>query len=156
MKYHDIEKVSLVNGDGIRTVLWVSGCSHHCKGCQNPVTWDPDDGIEFTAASLLELFDKCGRDYIDGLTLSGGDPMFPANRGEVTRICWMFRTQFGDRKTIWMYTGYTFEEIQDEPVLQYLDVIVDGEYIDELRDVNYMWAGSTNQKVWRKAGGVWQ
>ncbi len=152
MYYSGIEKTSFVNGEGARTVLWVSGCSHRCKGCQNEWSWDPMYGQEFDAGALVKLFDAVDRDVIDGLTISGGDPMFPDNRSEVERICRLFRTKFGDRKTIWMYTGYKFNEIQNESAVKLLDVIVDDRFIEELRypDYMYVWAGSSNQNVWRK------
>lgn len=154
MKYHDIQKVSLVDGEGIRTVLWVSGCDHYCKGCQNPITWNPDDGLEFDDEAEKELLNYVNRSYIDGLTLSGGDPMYPANRETITRIAKKVKEETG--KSIWMYTGYLLRDIIYEPVLKYLDVIVDGEFKEELADVNYMWAGSTNQTVWRKNRGMWR
>ena len=155
MRYHDIEKTSMVNGEGLRCVLWVSGCNHFCKGCQNPVTWNPNDGLLFDVDAMQEIFEYCDKPYCDGLTLSGGDPMYPPNRSAIHALCRMFRTRYGQKKTIWMYTGYQFEDIKDEPVLEYLDVIVDGEYVEELRDVHYMWAGSVNQQIWEKIDRQW-
>lgn len=155
MRFQNIEKESMLNGDGIRAVLWLSGCNHYCKGCQNPVTWDANDGLVYGEEAENELFGYVDKDYCSGLTLSGGDPMYPGNRAEVTELCRRFRERYGDTKTIWMYTGYAFEEIMKEPVLQYLDVIVDGEFVEELKNVHYMWAGSTNQAIWRKKDGFW-
>jgi anaerobic ribonucleoside-triphosphate reductase activating protein len=143
------------NGDGMRAVLWVSGCNHHCKNCQNPVTWNPDDGIEFDSKSEQELYSYIDPDYCSGLTLSGGDPMFPKNRGTILELCKRFRERYGDTKSIWMYTGYQFEDIKDEPVLRYVDVVVDGEFMEKLKDVHYMWAGSTNQRIWKRNGAEW-
>lgn len=160
MNYFGISKSSFVNGDGIRTVLWVSGCNHKCPGCHNPDSWDPAYGREFDAGALVELFRAIDRDVTDGLTISGGDPMFPDNRSEVERICRMFRTKFGERKSIWMYTGYLFHEIQNEPVVSYLDVIVDGPFVSKLKypDHVHAWAGSSNQKLWRRdpVSGEWK
>ena len=150
-----LEKTSMLNGEGLRCVLWVSGCSHHCKGCQNPDTWDPDGGQPFYAHHYDIIRERVSKDYCDGLTLSGGDPMFPANRETILDICKRFRQDFGDTRTIWMYTGYTFREIRNEPVLDYLDVIVDGRYIEEQRNINRQWVGSENQVVWRKIDGLW-
>ena len=147
MRYHDITKTSLVNGDGIRTVLWVSGCNHHCLECQNPITWDAKDGLEFDSDAEIELFSCLDAEYRAGLTLSGGDPLFPANRFTILRICKRFRHRYGHTKTIWLYTGYLWEEIKDLEIMQYIDVLVDGPYIKDLNDVNYKWAGSTNQRV---------
>lgn len=147
MNYHDIQKTSLVDGRGIRTVLWVAGCDHKCAGCQNPITWNPDDGLEFDDNAETELFTYLDKDYCDGLTLSGGDPLYVNNRAIITRLCKRFRYRYAYDKTIWMYTGYLWEEIKDLEVVGYIDVLVDGPYVEELRDVNYMWAGSTNQRV---------
>ena len=156
MNFHGIEKISLVNGDGLRCVLWVSGCSHHCKGCQNPDTWDPDGGQSFYAHHYDIIRERVSKDYCDGLTLSGGDPMYPANRPAILGLCRMFRTDFGDSKTIWLYTGYTMDEIRDDPILDLVDVVVDGKYIEEQRNVNRQWCGSENQVVWRKKNGRWK
>ena len=153
MRYHNIERVSLVNGEGVRTVLWVAGCSHHCKGCQNPITWNPDDGLLWDSKAKEELFANISQDWCDGLTLSGGDPMYIGNRGTITELCREYKERF--QKSIWMYTGYTFAEISREPVLDYVDVVVDGEYVEDLADVHYMWAGSTNQRIWKKENGCW-
>lgn len=155
MKYHNILKDDMRNGDGLRAVLFVSGCNHYCKGCQNPVTWDANDGVDFDSKAQTELFDYVAKDYCAGMTLSGGDPLYPGNRNDITALCYAFRERFGDTKTIWLYTGYKFEEIMSEPVVQLLDVIVDGEFNEELADVHYEWAGSTNQTIWRKKDGFW-
>lgn len=147
MNYHDITKTSLVNGVGLRTVLWVAGCEHHCKNCQNPITWNPDDGLPFNSDAEVELFSYLDKNYTDGITFSGGDPLYKSNRSTILRLCKRFRHRYAQSKTIWLYTGYLWEEIKDLPIMKYLDVLVDGQYIDELRDVNYKWAGSTNQRV---------
>lgn len=150
-----IEKTSLTNGSGIRAVLWVTGCNHHCKGCQNPGTWDSNAGEAFTTSMQEELFYLASKDYRDGITLSGGDPMYPANRKAILSLCKAFRHRFGNTKTIWMYTGYRLEEIKDDPILQYIDVLVDDVFVEELADVSYPWAGSTNQTVWQRQGKEW-
>lgn len=155
MNYHDIEKDSMLNGEGIRTVLWVSGCNHGCKGCQNPSTWDPNDGLLFDEKAKEELWHYIDMDYCSGLTLSGGDPMYPANREAVLDICKEFRERYGwGKKTIWMYTGYNIHEIRDEEILNYIDVIVDGPFEKDKADVKYCWAGSTNQGIWRINRGI--
>lgn len=156
MNYHGLEKTSLVNGDGIRTVLWVAGCNHHCAGCQNPDTWDPEGGEPFDLEKDYEAIrDLVSKPYRHGLTLSGGDPMYPENRAVVYGICKRFRADFGDSKNIWLYTGYRFAEITDDPILDLVDVIVDGEYIESQRNVNRQWCGSENQVIWRKQDGKW-
>lgn len=146
MRYHDITKDDMKNGEGLRAVLWVSGCAHACPGCQNPVTWDPNDGLIFDDAAKEELFELLSRDYMSGLTLSGGDPLFPENRDDILKLVKEIKAKFPD-KSIWCYTGYTWEEICKLPVVKYLDVIVDGKFILELKDNKLSWKGSSNQRV---------
>ena len=134
------------NGPGLRAVLWVSGCEHHCPGCQNPVTWDPDDGLPFDDRAHDELMEILGRDYISGLTLSGGDPLYPANREEVTALCREVRDRWPD-KSIWLYTGYDYADVRDLEVMRYIDTVIDGRYEENLRDVKLHWRGSSNQNV---------
>lgn len=146
MNYHNITVDDMLNGDGLRTVLWLSGCDHRCRGCQNPQTWDPDGGIPFDEAAKEELFSYLARDYISGLTLSGGDPLFPSNRPEVEALIREVRALFPS-KTIWLYTGSIFEEIRFLPLTALLDVVVDGPYVERLRDTQLHWKGSANQRV---------
>ena len=146
MRYHNITKDDMLNGDGLRVVLWVAGCEHRCEKCQNPVTWDIDGGLEFDDAAKEELFAKADKPYISGLTVSGGDPLHPRNRCDVGALICEFKKRFPD-KTVWLYTGYEWHEIKDLPFMSMVDVLVDGEYIDALRDVNLPWRGSSNQKV---------
>ena len=158
MRYHDITKDDMRNGSGLRAVLWVSGCEHHCPGCQNPVTWDPEDGLVFDEKAHDELMDILSRDYISGLTLSGGDPLYPGNRDEVCALCREVKENMPD-KTIWLYTGYDYEDVRVLDVMQYIDVVVDGRYDEALRDVLLNWRGSSNQRVIdnaasRETGGI--
>lgn len=150
MKYHNITKADMKNGDGLRVVLWLSGCNHHCKGCQNPITWDPNDGLDFTYKEIEEIYSELDKPYISGITLSGGDPLHPANRADVSWLIHAIKQKYPD-KTVWMYTGYTFEDILKYPILvatiSQVDVLVDGRFVEELKDVTYPWAGSTNQRV---------
>lgn len=146
MRYHDITKDDMLNGDGLRVVLWVAGCTHHCEGCQNPVTWDPEGGILFDRAAKEEIFEQLDQEYIDGITFSGGDPLYVGNREEVLALAKEIRERYPD-KSIWLYTGYRFEEIWEEPLMAYLDVLVDGRYLEEERDVTLPWRGSANQRV---------
>lgn len=146
MRYHNITTDDMLNGDGLRTVLWVAGCTHRCEGCHNPITWDIDGGIPFDDAALQELFKKLEPNYISGLTLSGGDPLHPRNRDEVTEICAKCRKMFPN-KTIWLYTGFMFEEISDLEIIPLLDVIVDGRFIKAQFDPKLHWKGSINQRV---------
>lgn len=147
MNYHNITTEDMNNGDGLRTVLWVAGCSHHCKGCQNPQTWDEDGGIPFDDDAMNELLEDLEKDYIAGLTLSGGDPLFTGNRDVIEAVIKQVREKFGNTKTIWMYTGYKWEGIYGLPMVNEIDVIVDGPFILEQRDISLKWKGSPNQRV---------
>lgn len=146
MKYHNITKDDMLNGDGLRVVLWVSGCNHACPECQNPITWDANCGLDFDQKAKQEIFDELKKDYVSGLTLSGGDPLFPANRECVTNFAKEVKQMFPN-KTIWCYTGYLFDQVKDLEIMKYVDVLVDGPFVLKLRDVNAPWKGSTNQKV---------
>ena len=150
MKYHNILKDNMNNGDGLRVVLFVSGCEHHCEGCHNPITWDKNEGLEFDESAKEEIFAELSKDYISGITFSGGDPLAPYNRDEVISLASEIKNKFPD-KTIWIYTGYVWESIKDElpDIPKFVDVLVDGPFIKELADADYPWAGSTNQQVIR-------
>ncbi len=146
MRYHNITKDDMLNGDGLRVVLWVAGCSHKCKGCQNPITWDPNGGILFTDSEKTEIFEQLEKSYIEGITFSGGDPLYESNRREVTAFAREIKKKY-PKKTIWLYTGYLWEDVKDWNIVNYLDVLVDGKFILETRDVNLHWKGSPNQRV---------
>lgn len=150
MNYHNITHDDMNNGDGLRVVLWVAGCSHHCKDCHNPVTWNPSDGIPFGLQDKEELYRELEKEYIAGITFSGGDPLHPDNRDAVDNLMQAVKRDFPD-KTIWVYTGYTWEEVTQSQkmaaMMQSVDVLVDGRFVAELKDVTYPWAGSTNQRV---------
>lgn len=154
------------NGEGLRVVLWLSGCSHKCKGCQNPQTWDANSGIPFDEAAKEELFRELDKDYISGLTLTGGDPLHEANLDGVLDLVNIIRLSFS-QKSIWLYTGYKWEHIFDpqwhyhphtqeklsigrwrrQQIVSRCDVLVDGRYIDSQRDIILKWCGSKNQHV---------
>lgn len=146
MNYHNIVKDDMLNGPGLRVTLFVAGCSHHCSECQNPETWDPNSGIPFDKDTEKEIFNELKKPHVSGLTLSGGDPLYMFNRYEVTRLCEEVKYKF-PYKTIWLYTGYKFEDIRDLDILNYIDVLVDGEYQKENQDVDLEWRGSTNQRI---------
>lgn len=136
----------MLNGDGLRVVLWVAGCTHCCKECQNPITWDPDGGLLFDDAAKQEIFEQLEKSYISGITFSGGDPLHARNRLEVRSLMAEIKEKYPN-KTIWMYTGDSWENIYDYPMMQYLDVVVDGEFHVEEKDVKLLWKGSANQRV---------
>lgn len=148
MRYHNITKDDMLNGDGLRVVLWVSGCTHKCKNCHNPVTWDIHGGLEFDQEAKKELFEALAKPYIAGITLSGGDPLHPANCADVTSLIQEIRETF-PQKTIWMYTGFCWDEVNTLEAVQNVDVLIDGPYIEELKDPKLHWRGSSNQRVIR-------
>lgn len=136
----------MLNGDGLRVVLWVSGCDHCCKECQNPITWDSNVGLLFDDTAKKEIFDQLDKSYISGITFSGGDPLYHGNRVEVRAFAREIREKYPD-KTIWLYTGFQWEEICEDEITAYVDVIVDGEFKVELLDKKLLWKGSKNQRV---------
>ena len=164
MNYHNITYPDMNNGDGLRVVLWLSGCSHHCYNCQNPQTWDVNSGIPFDKSAKEELFRELDKDYISGLTLSGGDPLHEANLDGVLDLVNEIRLSFPN-KSIWIYSGYTWNQVmcpvitddfnpsRDEllrkrkEIVKQCDVMVDGRYIDSQRDITLKWRGSKNQRV---------
>ena len=146
MRYHNITKDDMKNGDGLRVVLWVAGCAHCCKGCQNPITWDPDGGLPFDESAKNEIFDQLDKPYIAGITFSGGDPLHPANREEVTALAKEIKEKYKD-KTVWLYTGDRWESIMHLPIMEHVDVCVDGEFQIDKLDATLMWKGSSNQRV---------
>lgn len=196
MNYLKIEKENVLNGFGIRVVLWCSGCDHHCRNCQNPITWNPNDGVQFDESAKKEIFDELSKDYIAGITFTGGDPLYSQNLKDVLdlitdlrskypisrKIDTIYRENYNSKhniliknsdeirlsypeKTIWLYTGYTWEQIMypvvtddfnperdkllkmRRDIVKRCDVIVDGRYEEDKRDITYHWAGSTNQRV---------
>lgn len=148
MNYHKIEKTSVANGTGIRVVLWVSGCTCRCPKCHNPETWDFNSGKPFDEAAKRELFEALDKSYIQGITFSGGHPLEKKNIAEVYELIMEIRNKLPE-KDIWLYTGYKFENIEQShrKVLEQCDVVVDGKYVDELRDITLKWRGSKNQRV---------
>ncbi|MCI6091416.1 anaerobic ribonucleoside-triphosphate reductase activating protein [bacterium] len=146
MRYHNITKDDMLNGDGLRVVLWVAGCSHCCKDCHNPVTWDPNGGLYFDESAKAELFEELKKDYVSGITFSGGDPLHIANVNDVTELSKEIRETFPE-KTIWLYTGSTWEEVRRMEIVRYLDVLVDGEFVFAKKDPLLCWKGSSNQRV---------
>ena len=150
MNYEKIDKCSVSNGTGIRTVLWVSGCDIHCRNCHNQQTWDFNSGIPFTENTMQELLYDLSKPYRKGLTLSGGHPLDPHNAPKVLEIVKRVKMVFPN-KDIWIYSGYVWEDIiKNETlreILKYTDVLVDGAYVDELRDISLAFRGSSNQRI---------
>ena len=150
MNYEKIDKCSVSNGLGVRTVLWISGCDIHCRNCHNPQTWDFNSGIPFTDDTIQEILYDLSKPYIKGLTLSGGHPLDPHNALEVLEIVKRVKMVFPN-KDIWIYSGYVWEDIIKDntlkEILKYTDVLVDGAYVDELRDISLAFRGSSNQRI---------
>jgi anaerobic ribonucleoside-triphosphate reductase activating protein len=136
----------MLNGDGLRVVLWVAGCDHCCKECHNSVTWDPDGGILFDDKAKAEIWEQLEKSYISGITFSGGDPLHPANSLDVRMLMKEVKETF-PRKTIWLYTGDLWENVRRYLLMQYVDVLVDGEFHIWEKDPKLLWKGSKNQRV---------
>lgn len=146
MRYHNITKDDMLNGSGLRVVLWVAGCGHHCPGCHNPITHDPNGGIEFDDAAKEEIFAELKKDYVSGITFSGGDPLHPMNVNEIGELIAEINAKF-PAKTKWLYTGYTYEQISGLPFISMIDVICDGRFEIDKFDPKIHWVGSSNQRV---------
>jgi anaerobic ribonucleoside-triphosphate reductase activating protein len=146
MRYHNITKDDMLNGEGLRVVLWLAGCTHRCPGCHNPITWDINGGLIFDDKAKQEIFTELEKDYISGITLSGGDPLHPSLINEVAQLIKEIKVLFPN-KTIWLYTGYDFEDIKGLSFIKDIDVIVDGKFIISLLDKQLHWRGSSNQRV---------
>ena len=152
MYYGNIKYYDISNGDGVRTSLFVSGCNHHCKGCFNEVAWDFDYGKEFSYNTLKEILDSLKPDYIAGLSILGGEPLDYKNINAVSTIVEIVRKSFPN-KSIWVYTGYTYEELLERNnlftslILNKIDVLVDGKFIEELKDISLKFRGSSNQRI---------
>ena len=146
MNYLTITHNDMLNGDGLRVVLWVSGCSLHCEDCQNKYSWNFNEGVLFDERAKEEIFSELKKDYISGITITGGHPLESQNIEEIEKLCKEIKINFPN-KTIWLYTGFIFEEIKNYPILKYIDVLIDGRYEKELRDISLKWRGSTNQRV---------
>ena len=168
MNYLQITHEDVCNGDGLRVVLWLSGCSHHCYNCQNPQTWNPNSGISFDESAKQEIFTELSKDYISGITFSGGDPLHENNLDEVLKLVQEIRISFPD-KSIWLYTGFEWNSLivkisqpifpnkdfentikihkKRQEIIKLCNILVDGEYIDEQKDLTLRWRGSKNQRV---------
>lgn len=155
MHYGAIKKRDIANGIGVRVVLFVSGCTHHCKGCFQPETWDFCYGEPYTEDTENEIIEALRPTFIDGLTLLGGEPFEPQNQAELVKLLRRVREVL-PQKTVWAYSGYTFEELTGESrarcavtdeMLSLLDVLVDGEFVEEKRNISLQFRGSENQRL---------
>lgn len=155
MNYTDIYKNDTTNGIGIRVVLWTSGCSHHCKECHNPQTWSPTHGFPYTEETEKEIINAINKPYIDGITLSGGDPLYEGNLETIYALVKKIKNELPN-KTIWIYSGFTWEQIFDgdtpqmilrKNIIELCDVFVDGLFDINKKNIRLKYCGSENQKV---------
>lgn len=147
MRYNTIRKMDISNGPGVRISIFMQGCAFNCKNCFNPETHDFKGGKEFTDETIAKVLDLCSKDYIAGLSILGGEPMHPINIDGTMRLAKAFKEKYPN-KTVWVWTGFLVDrDLMDKEALKYIDVIVDGQYVDELRNPMLRWKGSSNQRV---------
>lgn len=146
MRYNKIRRMDISDGPGIRVSIFMQGCHFHCKNCFNSETWDFDGGKPFTKETIATVLELCSGEHIVGLSILGGEPMHPINLPGTTDLAKAFKAKYPD-KTLWIWSGFRFELLKDFDVVNYVDVIVDGQYVDELHDFNLKWRGSSNQRV---------
>lgn len=144
--YNTIRKMDISNGPGIRVSIFMQGCEFHCKNCFNPETWSFTKGNEFNKDTIDRVLELANKDYIKGLSILGGEPMHPKNEENTTKLAKAFKEKYPN-KTIWMWSGFLYEDIKDKEVFKYIDVLVDGQYKDELHDFRLKYRGSSNQRV---------
>lgn len=146
MNFMKISRWDTANGVGIGIVLWVSGCTHHCEGCHNMTTWDASVGQPFTEETLQELLKELSNPHVSRITFSGGDPLAPYNRAVIFHVAQQIKEHYPDKK-VWCYTGFKWDEIKDLAIMEYVDVLVDGRFILDQKDISLRWCGSKNQRV---------
>ena len=147
MRYNTIRKMDISNGPGVRVSIFMQGCAFHCKNCFNSETWDFNGGKEFNDDTIKTVLDIGGQGHIKGLSILGGEPMHPSNIDGTTKLAKAFKEKYPD-KTIWAWTGFQFDkDLKDKEVMKYIDVLVDGQYQDDLHSPVLKWKGSSNQRV---------
>ena len=151
--YAKINKYDIANGPGVRVSVFFSGCEHYCKGCFNSEAWDFEYGERFTYETIDEIIEAMKPSYIKGLTVLGGEPMHNNNAYALLKLCEAVKNKYPD-KTIWVYTGYTYEELEEMNIFahtkllnQFIDVLVDGRFIEDLKDITLRFKGSSNQRI---------
>ena len=146
MHNNKVRKMDISNGPGVRISIFVQGCTFHCKNCFNPETHDFNGGKEFDDHTISTILDLCKNDSIRGLSILGGEPLHPKNIEEVTRLAKIFKENYPN-KDIWVWTGFHFEDLKEKEIFHYIDVLVDGQFDDDLKDPRLKWRGSSNQRV---------
>jgi len=147
MRYHKIRKMDISNGPGVRVSIFMQGCAFNCEKCFNPETHDFSGGKEFNEDTINRISELCDNDNINGLSILGGEPMHPKNIEATTKLAKAFKERFPN-KDVWAWTGFSFDkDLKEKEVLNYVDVLVDGQYVDALRNPKLKWCGSTNQRV---------
>lgn len=147
MRYHKIRKMDISNGPGVRVSIFMQGCEFHCNNCFNPETWDFKAGEEFNEDTINKVLKLSDKDYIVGLSILGGEPMHPKNIEGTTLLAKAFKEKYPN-KNIWVWSGYLFDkDLKDKEVLKYIDVLVDGRFVESLADPTLKWKGSSNQRV---------
>ncbi|WP_440971896.1 anaerobic ribonucleoside-triphosphate reductase activating protein [Megamonas funiformis] len=143
-----IKKYCISNGEGLRTAIFFSGCDFHCKGCFNYKLQNPNYGEEYTETKEQEIFNSIN-EHISGISILGGEPLSQYNLNTVTKLCVNFKENFPD-KTIWLWTGYTLEDIKELSILKYIDVLIDGQFKQDEYEYGLPWRGSRNQRILKK------
>jgi len=146
VNYCGLKKIDIADGPGVRVSLFVSGCRNHCPGCFQPETWDFDYGEPFTKKTEDEILDALRPEWIQGFSILGGDPMEPENAGVLAPFLTRLRKELPE-KDIWLYTGYTYEDVSDAEILSFVDVLVDGRFIESQRNPSLAFRGSANQRI---------
>lgn len=154
MRYSQIRKQDISNGDGIGVALFVQGCSFHCHNCFNQNTWDFEGGKEWTDNEKQLIFKLSEKEYITRLSILGGEPLHSTNIVEITDLIKEYKTSFPKNK-IWVWTGFSFEDIKNLELMDYIDYLIDGRYKDELRDLTLKYRGSSNQNVYKRENDKW-
>ena len=147
MRYCKIRKMDIADGPGVRVSVFMQGCEFNCENCFNKETHDFNGGIEFTDDTIKQIMNLCGNDYIEGLSILGGEPMHPKNIEGTTKLAKAFKEKYPN-KTLWAWSGFKYDNyIKNKEIVNYLDVLVDGQYVDKLSNPNLKWRGSSNQRV---------
>ena len=147
MRYHKIRKMDISNGPGVRVSIFMQGCEFHCENCFNKEPWDFDGGNEFTEKTIEEVLELCSKDFITGLSILGGEPLHPNNIEGTTKLAKAFKEKYPN-KTIWVWSGFLFDkDLKGKEVLNYIDVLVDGQFVNSLHNPTLKWKGSSNQRV---------